>query len=417
MGSEMCIRDRVVSLSEEETAVSEFSRDELIGIGAAPDDSVISEWEGCVRAIILSHAHLDHIGAVPYLASKYRCPIFATPYTIGVLKSLFFDEGIKIRNHLKQINPNSRIRISNNIVLEFINITHSTLQTVVIALHTKIGSIIYANDYKFDNHPIVGKRPNYKRLGEISKRGVIALITDSLYSDKRMKTPSEKVAREMLKDVMLGTNNTGKAVFVTTFASHIARLKSIVDFAKMMNRKIVFLGRSLGKYTNVAQKLNLISFGREVEIYSGRRKVDEKLKDINRNREKYVVVCTGNQGEPNSTLCRVAYNETPFKFGIEDQVIFSCKTIPDPVNTANRAMLEDKLEKQNVRIFKDIHVSGHAAREDHRDFIHLLKPQHIIPAHGDVTKLTAMAELATELGYVLGETVHITRDGQKMEII
>lgn len=424
VGNEVIICDmgfylpEIIAYEEEgEVIRRDFTKEKLLNINAIPDDRVIEDWLPYVKAIVLGHCHLDHIGAVPYMAKDYKCPIIGTPYTLEVLKTILRDERINIPNKFKPLNVNAKIRISDNITIEFINATHSTLQVVMMAIHTPAGIIVYANDYKFDKHPILGKKPNYARLKELGRGGnVIAVIMDALYSDAHMKTPSEKVAREMLNEVMLGTENRGHAVIVTTFASHIARLKSIIDFGLRMRRKIVLLGRSLHKYVSAAEKLNLVRFTKDAELIGRGKAAKRKLEAISKARDKYLIVCTGNQGEPNAMLTRITRNEMPFKFEPGDQVIFSSRTIPDPANIANRAKVEERLSRMGVRIFKDIHVSGHASREDHRDLITMLKPKHVIPAHGDVDKLTPLAKLATEMGYVLGQNVHIMRDGQLIEL-
>lgn len=406
----------IIKLQDEEVVKEDFTRNKLINLGAVPNDKIIDKWKDKVKAIVLTHCHLDHIGAIPYMAEEYKAPIYGTPYTIEVLKQILKDEKTKIKNKLKTLNSNATLKVTENITIEFINMTHSTPQTVMIAIHTKYGAVIYANDFKFDNHPVVGKKPNYKRLEEIGEKGVIALIADALYSDANKKTPSEKVAKELLKDVLLGTNNQGHLVIVTTFASQIARLKSIIEFGKKMKRRIVFLGRSLNKYVTAAEKINLVNFTKDIELIGIGSRIRKKLKEIQKNPEKYLIVCTGNQGEPRAVLTRLALSELPFNFMPGDHVVFSCRTIPAPINIANRSLLEEKLKEKRVRIFKDIHTSGHAAREDHRDLIILTKPKNIIPAHGDISKLTPMAELAGELGYQLGKDVHILRDGQIIEL-
>jgi ribonuclease J len=406
----------IIRLQEEEVVRDKLSKKDLIKYGAIPNDEIIKKWKNKVKAIVVTHCHLDHIGAIPHMGAQYNAPVIGTPYSIEVLKEIYKSEKIKPKNQLKVLNSNAKIKISNKITIEFVNMTHSTPQTVMIAIHTPDGAIIYANDFKFDNHPVLGKKPNYKRLEEIGKDGVIALIADSLYADANMKTPSEKVARELLKDVLLGTNNKDHLVIVTTFASQIARLKSIIEFGKKMNRKIIFLGRSLHKYVTAAENINIVNFSKDVELVGFASQVRKKLKEIEKNPSKYLVVCTGNQGEPRAVLTRLALSELPFHFKPGDHVVFSCRVIPAPINIANRTMLEEKLKARGVRIFRDIHSSGHAAREDLRDLIHLVKPKHLFPAHGDITKLTPMAELARELGYTLGKDVHLMRDGQFIEI-
>lgn len=407
----------VIAFEEEGGVKEELDREKMVTINAIPDDKVIRPWAKQVKAIIVTHCHLDHVGAVPYMAADFNCPVIGTPYTIEVLKNILHSDNIRIPNQLKTLNPNSNLKISKDITIEFLNITHSTPQTVMAVIHTPLGAVIYANDFKFDNHPVVGKKPDYRRLKELGRKGVFALVADSLYASNDMKTPSENVAREMLKDVMLGTDSKGSLVVVTTFASHIARLKSIVDFGRKMRRKILFLGRSLDKYVTAAERVKVINFNKHIHILRTKEKIRQKLKEVANNRGRYLLVCTGNQGEPRATLTRMILGEyEEFNFKQNDQVIFSCKTIPAPINMANRAIIEERLAKNGVRIFKDLHTSGHASREDHRDLLNTLKPKHLIPAHGDVTKLSPMADLACSLGYTLEKTVHILRDGQIIEL-
>ena len=230
-----------------------------------------------------------------------------------------------------------------------------------------------------------------------------------------MKTPSEQVAREMLKGVMLGTESTGKAIIASTFSSHLARLQSIIEFGKKLNRKIVFLGRSLGKYVTAGENIGIINFTQDVELIRYRKQIKKKLNQISKDPSKYLIVCTGHQGEEKSVLSRIANKEFEFRFGKEDHIIFSCSVIPTALNKANRELLESNLRSYGVRIFKNIHVSGHAAKEDLRDLINMVKPEHIIPAHGDMTMSSSLAELCTEMGYRIGDDVHIMRNGQIIE--
>ncbi|MAG50467.1 ribonuclease J [archaeon] len=391
---------KIVDFEEEGGHKQTITANELISAQAIPNDNVIKKWKNDVKAIACSHCHLDHIGAIPYLAPKYNVPILGTPYTVEVIKSTLKNDDIKIKNPLKAVNPNSKIRVSDNIELEFINMTHSTLQTAMIAVHTPDGVILYANDFKFDNHPVLGKKPNYKRLKELGKKGILALVVDSLYSFNDGKTPSEKVAREMLKDVILGTENKGDAVIVTTFASNIARIKSMVDFGHELNRKVVMLGRSLTKYISAAEKIKLINFTKKVELVAYGNKIRNKLKLIEKEgKGRYLIICTGSQAEPNSVLSKIINGTFSFNFRPKDHIIFSCKTIPVEPNITNRKRLEDKLKRKKIRIFTNIHTSGHCSREDLRDLVTMVKPKYIIPAHGDLNKRKPMVELAYEIGY------------------
>jgi ribonuclease J len=402
----------IIRLQEDETSKTELSRKQLIQENAVPNDNVMKHWRKKVKAIVLGHCHLDHIGAIPFLAPSYDCPIYGSPYTIEVLKATMRDDRLHVKNPLQPLSPNSKVKLSKNLTLEFIHVTHSTPHTVIIAIHTKEGTILYGNDFKLDNTPTLGKAPNYRRLKELGEKGVFALIVDALYSGEHIKTPSEAVAKHLLEDVLVNTDNKDKLVIVTTFASQIARIKSTIEFAKKINRQVVILGRSMSKYISAAENIKLVNFSKDAEIVRFAGQVKRKLKEIQRNPGKYLVICTGNQGEPRAVLSRMAAGGLPYKFQPGDHVIFSCKTIPAPINIANREVLEGKLRAKKIRIFKDIHASGHLAREDHRDLILMTKPKHIVPVQGSAKILMPLAELAAEMGYKLGDTVHLQRDGE-----
>jgi len=285
-------------------------------------------------------------------------------------------------------------------------------------IHTPDGQVVYANDFKLDPFPVLGERTNYKRLEELGKEGnVKLLIMDSLYSDHDRKTPSESVARQMLKDVMLGVNSKDNLVVVTTFSSHIERLTSIAEFGEEMGREVVFIGRSLSKYIGAAESIGLVNFSEKYELVSYRNEIGKKLSEIQKQgRGKYLLVCTGHQGEPNAVLSRLAENQHGFEFLEGDLVIFSCSVIPSQINITNRNVLEKKLKEKNLRIFKDLHQSGHGSLEDHRDLINYLKPQHIIPSHGGLDKTTYLVPMAKELGYVEGENIHLMTNGNRLEL-
>lgn len=407
----------IVELEEKEKF---YTEKKLRDIGALPNDLLLDKLglSAKVRAFLISHAHLDHVGALPYIARRYKAEIAATPFTLEVFKALLKDNNIQIRNPIRKVTPNSSFKIKGNreYKVEFINVTHSTPQTALIAVHTPKGVVLYANDFKFDNFPVIGKKPNYERLREIGKEGVLALVVESLYAGQEGKTPSEKIAQNLLEDVLTTTDNKDACIIVTTFSSHIARLKSIVRFAKQLGREIVFVGRSLRKYVTAAIQLKLAPFAHGIKLLSYKNEVEKELKMVAKNRNKYLIVCTGHQGEPGSVLDRLARGLLPFTLQKEDHVIFSSRIIPSPANVANRKQLEKKLKEKGVRIFADVHVSGHANREDLRDLIKMLNPQHIIPAHGDMARLTSLAELATEQGYKLGKNVHIMQDGQSLQL-
>jgi len=406
----------VIGVTEREKIPTEKG---MRGLGALPDDTYLDKngLRDKVRALLISHAHLDHVGALPYNAYRYKASIYGTPFTTEVLKIITKDNNQSIPNKIISAKLNSTINIrgaKDSYKVEFINMTHSTIQSSIVAVHTPEGIVMYANDYKLDNSPTFGDKPNYKRLKELSKIGVKALIVDCLYAPDDRKTPSEKIARGLLEDVLFTTENRNSGMIISTFSSHIARLKTIVEFGKRLRRETVFLGRSLSKYVTAANNVGQAPFMKDVKIYTYRRQVEKIMRHINKNKTRYLIVCTGHQGEPGSILDRIARGQLPLRLEKEDHIIFSSKTIPTPENEETRAKLETRLRKFQVRIFDNVHVSGHGGREDLRDLIKLINPEHVIPSHGGLDKTTAGAKLAQELGYKLNKTVHLMSNGKSL---
>ena len=393
-----------------------YTEQKMRRIGAIADDLILDKmgWRDKVRAIIIGHAHLDHIGALPYLAKRYhQAEIIATPFTMALFNTFIQDDKLEIHNKQTILRGNNSIKLQGGkYTLEFIHVTHSTIQCVLCALHTNEGVFFYALDFKFDNYPVMGPVTNYNRLREIGKKGVKVLVSEALYSGSERRTPSERIARDMVEDALSRVRDTQSAIFITTFSSHISRLKSIVDFGKRTNRKIAFLGRSLNKYVECAIKVNECPFKKEVTMFKYRKQVDGFLKKLEKERGKWLIVCTGHQAEPGSMLDRIVNDETAFKLKEGDNIIFSSSVIPVPVNIHARERMDKKLMRKGVRIQTDVHVSGHAGREDLRDLIEMLKPKHVIPAHGTLQQETPLIELAREMGYKFGETSHLSSNGK-----
>jgi len=406
-----------IKVTEEE--IGEFVRiDEslLKKAGAVPQDATIKDWRSQVMAIVVSHAHLDHLGATPYLASKYDAPIICTPFTAEVLKTMCTDERIKLPNKIISLHPNQRYTLGDGLVLEFCSIPHSTPQTVIAVLHTRYGAIMYANDYKLDNHPILGRKPDYEHFKKLGEKGILVLMQDCIYAGVARRTPSELVAKDMLDDVLLHVDNKGKAVIVTTFSSHIARLKEIADFGKKLGRRVIFMGRSLSKYCWAAEAAGVTKF-EGVKILKFRRQIEKTLQEVQaRGKDKYLLVMSGHQGEPKSALSRIVRGELSFKFDPGDHIVFSCTVIPAEINRKQRAELDASLKKLGVRLFTDIHVSGHSYREDIREFLMLVKPKHVIPAHGEPKMMEEFVSLSKELGYT-DKNIHAIVEGQRIRIV
>ena len=401
--------DNYIRMTEDENLKYNISQSTLIREKAVPDiDSVKDELKN-LKAICISHAHLDHVGAVPFFLNKLKVPIHGTPFTIEMLKALILDKKKPIESNLIAHPENCTFSVSKNLKVEFIHITHSAPQTVMIVVHTPEGSVVYANDFKLDNTPVLEEKPNYEAMKKLTN--VKALIMDSLYATDNRKTPSEQVAKEMLKELLLETDSKGKNIIVTTFSSHVARLQTIVELAEKIKRRPVFIGRSLAKYLGAAKAAEIADFEEKADFVRFGSGLEKYFKKNPKTKDKLFIV-TGHQGEQKAILPRMSKGKF-FPFEEEDIVIFSCRTIPTEENYRNRDILEKQLKSLKLRIFTDVHVSGHAAREDHRELIKLVKPENIIPTHGNPEMLMAQKELCEELGYA-DKNIHILKNFNKI---
>ncbi len=367
-----------------------LNKETLLKVGAIPDDSSIPKEK--VVAIVPSHAHLDHCGAIPFLEHAYAAPILCTAFVKEVLAKISHDLEIQISNPVKVLKNQYKTK---NTTIEFVHVTHSVIQTVIVAITTKYGTILYANDFKIDNTPTLGEKTDIEKL---KKYNVLALICDCIKADAEESTPSEAVAKQMLEDLFDMHDFSNKTVIISTFSSHIARLQSILHCAKKINRKILFLGRSLAKYVEAAATAEGIEF-EEVEMLKYGDQIRKQLKKLLDKRHEYIIVATGHQGEPNAVLAKIVAGKLPLKLEKDDVVIFSSTIIPNEENIKNRYNLDEALEKKGVTIFKDVHVSGHASRIDLKEFFKMIKPKHIIPAQGPRKMQQNLISIAQELGY------------------
>jgi ribonuclease J len=345
---------------------------------AIPDDRVLDNlgWRKKVRAIFLSHAHLDHVAGLPFLADRYpNATIYGTPFTMRVLESLISDSKVIVRNKRKVIQSNSIHKIPgapSDFKVEFIHVTHSTIDSTFVVLHTPEGGFFYALDFKFDDTPTFGKPTNYKRLKELKNENIRAAVIDTLYSYKESSNLSEKDADEMLFKAFQQARTKDKALFITTFSSHIERLNNIVKHGLKTKREIIFLGRSLAKYVDCAIKVGKCPFQNKIKIIKYRRQVNSTLKNIERNPGRYLVVCTGHQGEEGSILDRISKGDTPFRFHNGDQ--------------------------SKIKL------------------INMIKPKIIIPSHGDKKQEKDLICVTDEMGYELGKTSYLISNGSTLRI-
>jgi ribonuclease J len=422
VGKEIVIMDMGVRLDRiqlhEDTEIEKMHSLDLIRMGAIPDDTVLNDVGGKVVGIVCSHGHLDHIGAVPKLAHRYKCPIIGTPFTIELIRQEIESERkFDIANKLNSLEYGQIYDLSKDLSVELIRAQHSIIDAAFIALHTPQGIILYACDFKLDRTPTLGQAPDFKRLKQIGKEGVLAMVTESLDVNVSGKTPSEQIARDLVFDALLGTEESESGVLVTTFASHIARLKSIIEAADKMDRTPVLLGRSMERYFGTALKMGYVEKPHNLKIFGNRRTIDTAVKQIMKEgKDKYLPIVTGHQGEPGAALGRIASGELGYKLESGDKVIFSANVIPNLLNQANRYSCETRLRMKGARVYDRVHVSGHACREDHWELLRMVKPEHVIPAHGTMDMHTAYVEMAEDTGYLFGETAHILRNGQELTL-
>nr|WP_276273956.1 ribonuclease J [Halomicroarcula sp. GDY20] len=393
---------------------------DLIDMGAIPDDRVMSDLEGDVKAIVPTHGHLDHIGAISKLAHRYDAPIVATPFTIELVKQqIKGEEKFGVQNDLVKMEAGETMSIGERNELEFVNVTHSIIDAINPVLHTPEGSVVYGLDKRMDHTPVIGDPIDMDRFAEIAREGngVLCYIEDCTNAGKKGRTPSESVARRHLRDVMTSIEDYDGGIVATTFSSHIARVKSLVEFAKDMGRQPVLLGRSMEKYSGTAERLDFVDFPEDLGMYGHRKSVDRTFKRImNEGKENFLPIVTGHQGEPRAMLTRMGRGETPYELSDGDKVLFSARVIPEPTNEGQRYQSEKLLGMQGARIYDDIHVSGHLREEGHYEMLDTLQPQHVIPAHQSLKGFAPYVDLAEDMGYKVGRDLHVTRNGNMIQL-
>jgi len=396
---------------------------DLIDMGAIPDDRVMSDIEGDVQAIVPTHGHLDHIGAISKLAHRYDAPVVATPFTIELVKQqIQSEEKFGVDNDLIKMEAGETTEIGDtgNVQMEFVNVTHSIIDAINPVIHTPEGAIVYGLDKRMDHTPVLGDPIDMDRFREIGREGngVLCYIEDCTNAGKKGRTPSESVARRHLNDVLTSMEDYSGGIVATTFSSHIARVKSLVEFAREIGRQPVLLGRSMEKYSGTAERLGFVDFPGDLGMYGHRKSVDRTFKRImNEGKDNFLPVVTGHQGEPRAMLTRMGRGETPYELDGGDKVVFSARVIPEPTNEGQRYQSERLLGMQGARIYDDIHVSGHLNSEGHYTMLDALEPQHVIPAHQDMKGFSPYVDLAARKGYQLGRDIHVSRNGNVIQLV
>lgn len=408
MGYEM---EEVINADGE---VDQMTTNETLTTGAIPKDEKLYENNVNVKAIVIGHGHMDHVGAIPKLAGAYDCPIVCTPYTKKIVERQIEGDRKNIDNPIHGVEKGDDYQISDKLDLEFMHVNHSIPQATLSLLKTPEGQVVYGNDMKIDHSPVIEETTDVERLKTAGEDGVKLMIPGTTTVDEPGRCRSERSVEVELEDVLNSCYDNGGAVVMSTFSSQISRLNSIIQ-ANNGRRKVAFVGRSLKEYTQAAEDLDLINLS-DVEVVSYFDEVQDLMNRVSGNKEEWLIIATGNQGEPGAQMDKLASGEYPFQFEKGDHVIFSSRTIPTPLTEANRYSLEKKLKEAGVRLYTNVHTSGHAKREDHRDFIQYLQPENIVPSHGTIQKLGDYVELAREEGYTLEEDVFIGENGRVIEI-
>ncbi|MFP4005224.1 MAG: MBL fold metallo-hydrolase [Candidatus Hadarchaeia archaeon] len=371
-----------------------ITRKEAIKMEAIPDDSELKQKKNEVVAIVVGHGHQDHCLGIPKLADDYDCPIIATPYTISTIRRIVENDVEKVNNELVALNPGETYEIASDLELEFVPITHSIPQTVIPVLKTGEGLLVYSLDFKIDDEPTLGDPFDEIKFNELRREGIRALIVDCTRVDEPGVTSSESQVRDDLERVLDKTYNEETGAMITTFSSHIARIKNIIA-ANQGRRKIAALGRSLKEYLTDAEEHGLIDLS-DIKITKNHFEIERLLSKASKNKSEYLLLVTGSQGEPNAILSRISRDEYPYNLEAGEVVIFSSSIIPTSTDVFNNSLLKRRLQKKGVKIENDVHSHGHGRRMDHLRLFRILDPETVIPAHGGKNKQSSCAELARE---------------------
>ena len=365
-----------------------FADDTIPGVDLIyPDPGFIVERKDNLLGIVLTHAHEDHIGAIAHLWPKLKCKIYATPFTAVLIREKFKEKHIDITNDLKIVELNGKVSLEP-FDIEYITLTHSILEPNGLRIETPAGVILHTGDWKVDPNPLVGGEINSKRLKEIGKEGVLAMICDSTNVFSAGRSGSELDVRKNLLNIM---SRLKKRIIITSFASNVARMESAFYCAEKTGRQISLVGRSMHRIYKAARQCGYLK--NVIEPIDPR-----EAKNI--SREKIVYLCTGSQGEPMGAMMRISnYTHPDIMIEKNDAVIFSSKIIPG--NEKKLYKLHNQLVKEGIEVISEesefVHVSGHPNREDLKDMYNWVKPECIIPVHGEHRHMIEHVKFAKEM--------------------
>jgi len=384
-----------------------FADDEMPGVDyVIPDFSPLLSRREQVRGVILTHAHEDHIGALPYLLRELDVPVYGPRMALALAGERLREHGLQDRARLVPVEPRHAFDVGGFRV-EPIRVTHSVVDGLGYGIETPVGTLVHTGDFKFDPHPIDGERSDYHRLAELGERGVLCLLADSTNVDRPGTTPSEReVGRALAERFRCAAGR----VIVATFASHVHRIQQILDLAVTFGRKVALLGRSMETTVRLAAELGYL------RVPDGTLVPLDELSALPPYRQ--VIISTGSQGEPNSALALMAAAEHKYLQVMEgDLVVLSARVIPGHERTITRVV--NQLLRQGAEVLWEgvafVHVSGHASQDELKLMLNLVRPQFFVPVHGEYRHLRGHARLAREVG-LPPESVFVIEDGQGIEL-
>jgi ribonuclease J len=385
-----------------------FPEPELLGVDiVVPDISYLTENRSKVRGILLTHGHEDHIGALPWVLSELNVPVWGTEFTLAYVEDKLDEHGLLDDADLREMRAGERFKVGP-FTIHPIQVTHSLVDCVSLAIHTPLGVVIHTGDFKVDPTPTDNRLFDLHAFAEYGKEGVLALLQDSTNVERRGYTPSERAVRPKFDEVFARTE---RRLFISCFSSSIHRIKLAVEMAAEYGRKIAFLGRSMNNSSEIAEDLGYI------EIPHGLVINPNEIKNF--PPEKVCVLISGTQGEPMSALSRAAVdNHKHAKIEKGDTVMLSSRIIPGNEKGIYR-MIDHLFHRQAHVIYDDgssppVHVSGHASQEELKLIINLVKPKYFIPIHGEYRQLRLHAELAASMHGSVGN-VMLIESGDTLE--
>jgi len=364
-----------------------FPDPELLGVDRIIPDLTYLQQRGRAAALVLTHGHEDHIGGVPHVVPLIDGPIYGTPLTLALVEPKLEEHGIE-GARLVPVRPRERVTVGP-FAIEFIRVTHSMPDCVALAIHTPAGVVVHTGDFKIDQTPLDGEHFDVHRFAELGSSGVLALLADSTNIDRRGFTGSEREVIEAFEEIF--TSSTGKLI-VAAFASSIYRMQILVDLAAQFNRKVAFVGRSMIRNSEIAQRLGYLHIPTGVQVR------DFEIGGY--PAQDILCLATGSQGEPMAALSRIAIDDHRYvKAGPDDTVVFSARAIPGNEKAIGRVMNHFARRGADVVYegIKHVHVSGHGSEEELKLMLSLVRPRFFIPVHGEYRQLAQHARIAARV--------------------